>query len=329
MNRLLNPNNHLFALARSGQRLPHLLLAIPLSVIIILVAALLGGSLAVLLNTAIAFATDRSQFDNFDPGDPVALNNLILPDTALEQVIFLVLSFGPIFLLLWLWLALFEKRPLSSIGLELQGAGFKYGRGLVIGLVMFVASIGLSAAFGFIAVEAGNPGQQGLPVLGAVLFVFLGWTVQGPAEEAITRGWLLPVIGARYNPTLGIVVSSIIFMILHSLNPNLSLIAMLNLFLFGIFTALYALYEGGLWGVFSLHAVWNWAQGNLFGFEVSGQAPPGGTLFNLMEVGPDTITGGSFGPEGGLAVTAVLVISCAIVWWLSRRQPPEARMEHD
>jgi membrane protease YdiL (CAAX protease family) len=192
----------------------------------------------------------------------------------------------------------------------------------MVGLAMFVASIALSALLGYIAFEQGNPQPQGLAALGAVLVVFLGWLVQGAAEEAVARGWLMPVIGARYRPLWGILSSSIVFAALHSLNPNLNPIGILNLFLFGIFTALYALYEGGLWGVFSLHTVWNWAQGNLFGFEVSGQGSQVGTLFDLMEVGPDAITGGPFGPEGGLAVTVVLLVGCGVVWWLGRNPTP-------
>jgi membrane protease YdiL (CAAX protease family) len=159
--------------------------------------------------------------------------------------------------------------------------------------------------------------------LAGVLLVFLGWIVQGSAEEALARGWLLPVIGARYKPLAGIIISSIIFAIYHSLNPNVNPIAFLNLFLFGAFTALYALYEGGLWGVFGIHAAWNWAQGNLFGFEVSGLPPAGGMLFNLMEAGPDVVTGGPFGPEGGLAVTIILIVSCGFVWLASERQETE------
>jgi membrane protease YdiL (CAAX protease family) len=115
------------------------------------------------------------------------------------------------------------------------------------------------------------------------------------------------------------VISALVFAVYHSLNPNLSPIAFLNLFLFGVLTAFYALYEGGLWGVFGIHAAWNWAQGNIFGLEVSGIPPAGGTLFNLMETGPDAITGGQFGPEGGLAVTAVLIVSSIIVWLIQVR----------
>jgi hypothetical protein len=256
--------------------------------------------------------------------DNEALTAALMPSTALEQTVFLILGFGPIFLLLWAWLALVEKRPFWTIGLEKAGALSRYLRGFLVGLLMFAAAVGLSAAFGFIAVEEGSTQITGFAALAGVLLVLLGWVVQGAAEEAITRGWLLPVLGARYRPLWGILISSLIFMIFHGLNPNLSVIALFNLFLFAVFAALYALYEGGLWGVFSIHTAWNWAQGNVFGFEVSGGGVPGGTLFDLMETGPDTITGGPFGPEGGLSVTVVLVAGCVIVWLLSKRRPVPA-----
>jgi membrane protease YdiL (CAAX protease family) len=324
MKSLFNPNNHLFELARSGRRLPHLIVAIVLSFVFVLAAGLGGGIVATVIVVLLSIATGEVTGEALlqllgNPNNREALVQFLLPNTALEQVIYLILSFGPIFLVLWGWLALFEKRPLWTVGLEWSGVGQKYLRGLLVGLIMFMASISISAALGYITFEEGNSQPQGLVALGGVLLVFLGWTVQGSAEEVMNRGWLLPVIGARYHPLWGVIISSVIFAILHSLNPHLSIIAVLNLFLFGLFTALYALYEGGLWGVFSIHAVWNWAQGNLFGFEVSGGPAPGGALFDLMEIGPDVITGGPFGPEGGLAVTAVLVTSCVVVWVLSKR----------
>ena len=336
---LLDPANQLFTLARSGRRLPHMLAAIPLSFIIILAAGLSGGVMALFVTLALSIIGGEIGADELitlfgalsagqaSPDVRVQLNGLILPNSLLDQVIFLIFSFGPIFLILWGWLALIEKRPLTSIGMERSGAGFKYVRGLGVGLLMFVASIGISAAFGFLAFESGPPQSQGLAALGSVLFVFLGWTIQGPAEEAITRGWLLPVIGARYNPSLGVFISSAVFAAFHALNfvglslgPIFVTLALFNLFLFGVFAALYALHEGSMWGVFSIHAVWNWAQGNLFGFEVSGGDAPGGTLLNLMETGPDVVTGGSFGPEGGLGVTIVLIIGCGLVWWANKRR---------
>ncbi|RMD72733.1 MAG: CPBP family intramembrane metalloprotease, partial [Chloroflexi bacterium] len=139
--------------------------------------------------------------------------------------------------------------------------------------------------------------------------------VQGAAEEILTRGWMLPTLAVRYRPWVGVLISSLFFAVMHGLNPNLSFLALLNLFLYGLFAALYALREESLWGICAFHSIWNWAQGNLFGLAVSGQPVSGGMLFNLMETGPDWLTGGAFGPEGGLVTTIVLVISMAIIWW--------------
>ena len=104
-----------------------------------------------------------------------------------------------------------------------------------------------------------------------------------------------------------------IFATLHSLNDNLSRLAILNLLVFGLFAGLYAMREGSLWGVSALHTAWNWIQGNIFGFNVSGMSAGGGTLLNLAGRGPGWLTGGQFGPEGGIAVTCVLLLGIIIL----------------
>ncbi len=155
--------------------------------------------------------------------------------------------------------------------------------------------------------------------------IALGWIVQASGEELLFRGWLLQVIGARYRVWLGVLISSLLFSAAHLLNPGISPVAVVNLLLVGVFLALYALRDGSLWGVCAWHAMWNWTQGNLLGFEVSGLRTPGGTLFNLMESGPDVFTGGAFGPEGGLAVTAVLLVGIGVLALLGRRSTPPHR----
>lgn len=324
MNKLLDPQNHVFELARMGQRLPPGLAVVPLSFVFVLVAQFAGGLPAIFLIVALSL---REAGQSLSAERPEALMQFVMPNTALELTILLILSFAPIFLLLWGWLKWYEKRPFWTLGLERRGAWFYYLRGVLAGLLMFALSVGVSAGLGFMAVEESSAAQpQGLAALVGVLLVFLGWTVQGPAEEVLARGWLLPVIGARHKPLWAVIISSLVFAGYHALNfvnldlePLVIFIALSNLFLFGVFTALYVLYEGGLWGVFGIHAAWNWAQGNVFGLEVSGQPAAGGTLFNLMEAGPDVITGGPFGPEGGLAVTVVLLISSGAVWLMSGR----------
>ena len=85
MNILWNPHNHLFELARSGKRLPHIVLVIGLGYVFMLLAQLIGGIPATLLILALSIA-EASQPTL---GDPDVLRGLLLPNTALEQFILL------------------------------------------------------------------------------------------------------------------------------------------------------------------------------------------------------------------------------------------------
>ncbi len=255
---------------------------------------------------------------------PIAGSTLVLPllmvaeerfrstgsDAAFALV--LVLGFLPIFLLLAAWLRLVEGRPLWTLGLEPGRAARRYGRGLAVGLALMTAAVGLLAALGQLRLEDGG-GRTGLAAVGGVMVLLVGWAIQGAAEEALTRGFLLPVVGVRWGLTAGVVVSSTAFAALHAANSGLTPLGVANLVLFGVFACAYALHEGGLWGVCAIHSVWNWAQGNLYGLEVSGAPTQWSMVVDLAEKGPDWLTGGPFGPEGGLAVTLVLLVATALV----------------
>ena len=83
--------------------------------------------------------------------------------------------------------------------------------------------------------------------------------------------------------------------------------------LFGVFASLYAMADDGIAGACAIHTIWNFLQGNIFGFEVSGNNM-GEPLFLLGEEKANIINGGAFGAEGGLAVTVVLAIAVIIVF---------------
>ncbi|MBI1876679.1 MAG: hypothetical protein HYR94_00270, partial [Chloroflexi bacterium] len=163
MNLLLNPINHIFELARSGRRLSHGVVAVILSFVFVLAAQFIGGGPAIFIIIALSFLATGQPVSFERPED---LMQLALPDTALELTILLILSFAPIFLLLWVWLLWYEKRPFWTLGLERQGAWFKYLRGLLVGLGMFAVSVGISAGLGFIAFEEQGAQPQGLAALG-------------------------------------------------------------------------------------------------------------------------------------------------------------------
>ena len=290
-------HNRLYDLARQGRRLTPWWALLPLAWFMLLLAQVITLPVLLLL---------PGSEDSAAGGRSPALSGLL-------QGLLLALSFGGVVLLVWLWVRLYEKRGLATLGLERDGALRRYGRGLLIGLLTFTGAVGWMALFGFVAPEASDPGRVGRAALGGVLLVIPGWLVQGAAEEVLTRGWIMSVLAARYRPWLGILVSSLFFTLAHGLNPNLTALALVNLFLYSLFAAFYALREGSLWGVCAFHSAWNWAQGNFFGLAVSGNQAEGGMLFDLMETGPDWFTGGAFGPEGGLAVTLMLLAGMVLM----------------
>jgi uncharacterized protein len=298
-------NSKLFDLARQGKRLTHIAVVIPFSFLIPLISQF--GTIPVIVAKFIFHGVSWNILD-FEGLSPL--------ESGFWMAAILVSAFVMVYFILWAWVAFFEKRPFWTMGYELKHAIPQYLRGFLIGAVIFSSAVGFLVLFGAVEVKMGDPSQVGFAALGGVLIVLVGWIVQGGAEEILLRGWTLPVIGARYKPWIGLLVSSIIFAIMHGVNPNISPLALLNLGLFGVFAGLYAMREGSLWGISALHSVWNWIQGNFFGFKVSGLGAGGGSLLNLKTTGADWLTGGAFGPEGGAAVTVVLVIAIfVILFW--------------
>ncbi|KAA0253374.1 MAG: CPBP family intramembrane metalloprotease [Chloroflexi bacterium] len=295
-------HNRLFDLARQGRRLTHIAAVIPLSFVFMFAAQM--GAIPVFIVMAILYGFSDAL---------ITMKGFSPLEAGFWMGAQLITAFALVYVILWAWLKFVEKRPFWTLGYEAKNILSQYGRGLLIGALMFAGAVGILALFGSVSLEQGDPAQQGLSALGGVILVLFGWVVQGGAEEALFRGWVLPVIGARHRAWIGLLVSSVIFAAIHGLNPNLSVIALLNLVLYGVFAGLYAMREGSLWGISANHTVWNWVQGNFFGLQVSGTSAGGGMVFNLMETGEDWLTGGAFGPEGGLAVTMVLVVSIAVM----------------
>ncbi|KYH34229.1 CAAX amino terminal protease self- immunity [Clostridium tepidiprofundi DSM 19306] len=219
------------------------------------------------------------------------------------------------------WVKFVERRPICTMGFEKDNFIRKYIRGFVIGFLMLSICAGIFGIFNLVTIDNSNSSVKGLNALSGIFIVLIGWIVQGASEEVMVRGWLMPVIGARHNAIFGIFVSSIIFGALHLANSNIGVLPMINLILFGIFAAFYVVWEGGLWGICAVHSAWNWAQGNIFGFEVSGIIPAGGILIDLDPIkGNDIITGGPFGVEGGLVCSIVLLTGIVILIMLINKR---------
>jgi membrane protease YdiL (CAAX protease family) len=142
-----------------------------------------------------------------------------------------------------------------------------------------------------------------------IVIFFFAFLLQGMGEEALFRGYLLTTLARRTKIWGAIIISSLIFALFHMGNANFSIIAFINIFLFGIFASVFMLKRGSIWAVSAIHTVWNFAQGNIFGFSVSGNSQMPSVLRSAGENFGWILHGGEFGPEGGLGVTIVLMIA--------------------
>jgi membrane protease YdiL (CAAX protease family) len=143
------------------------------------------------------------------------------------------------------------------------------------------------------------------------------FAVVGFAEETLSRGYHLQNLAEAIGLPRAWLLSSIIFSALHVFNPGFSLQAGIGLVLAGLFLATGWIRTGRLWLSIGLHLGWNFFEGTVFGFAVSGL-----DLFRLMRhriEGPEWVTGGGFGPEAGAVVLPGLLLGSALVWLYTRR----------
>lgn len=201
-----------------------------------------------------------------------------------------------------------DKRKVASHGFRRKGMLREYGIGLLVGFVMFSAAVGICVLTGSVKLTL----QIGSPVM--LLLFLLGFMVQGMAEEVICRGLLMVSMSRRYSIPVAIMTNSLAFAALHLGNSGVSVLALINLVLFGVVASVYFIKRGDIWGVAAIHTIWNFVQGNFYGIRVSGMALENSVFHTTMMEEGSLINGGAFGLEGGLAVSVVLVV-CLVIFW--------------
>lgn len=230
-----------------------------------------------------------------------------LSEAPLVSILSLFLTAGTVAACI-VYVKLIEKRSLASCGMRKEGAAPAYLRGLALGLLLFAVAISFSALFGAVRFTGINPDFN--PVYFVLLL--LGFVIQGFAEELLCRGVLMVSTAKSAPLSYALLSSSIIFAMLHTPNSGFDFLSFVNLTLFGLLMGLYMIRGGSIWGAAALHAVWNFAEGVLIGFSVSGMKLPTYLISAIPTEGMELFIGGAFGPEGGLGVTFALTVALAL-----------------
>jgi len=156
--------------------------------------------------------------------------------------------------------------------------------------------------------------KLGMASIGYLSFFFLVAIV----EEVVFRGYLLQMITDHFNYKIGIAISGIGFAIIHLENDYFTWIAFCNLALGGILMSLLYLKYRSLYAPIAFHWAWNYFQGNILGFDVSGNSVLG--LLDIEVGAPNWLSGGNFGLEGSVITCILLFVSILYIWNTSKTQ---------
>lgn len=138
-----------------------------------------------------------------------------------------------------------------------------------------------------------------------VILSVLSYIITAFYEEILFRGFLLSRLDGVVRPIVSLVISSLIFTAAHALNPNMTVVSMINIFLAGIFLGNLFIKSKSIWGPIAFHFTWNFSMGTVFGFNVSGLT--GDSIIKTRLNNPGIFNGGNAGFEGSVICTVMLL----------------------
>jgi len=224
------------------------------------------------------------------------------PPDAFTDFMMATFALIPLFFFTFIFRKYIDKKSLVSLGFSAKGRFGDFLLGLGVALTLYILGSGILMLSGNIEFEKHGISFQ------TIVFNFLTFVSVAIMEEVMVRGYMLNNLMSALNKYVALVISAVIFAAMHSLNPGLSILAMVNLFLAGVLLGAAYIFTKNLWFAMSLHLFWNFIQGPILGYRVSGTITD--SFLTATPLGNPIMSGGNFGFEGSI-MCSVLCIALA------------------
>jgi uncharacterized protein len=210
-----------------------------------------------------------------------------------------------------------DKRSWADVGLSRRAAQL---RPMLTGWCIGSAAIGAACAvLALVGLLRFHPTAVQAGWLGAALRVTLVLVPAALAEELICRGYLLTVVRDNVGVRWAVILTSLLFGLLHLGNPGASAESVALVTLAGIFLATVRVALDSLYAAWMAHLAWNWVMAVPLHAAVSGvrfESPE----YQAVTSGPAWVSGGAWGPEGGLVGGLGMMGGLAYLYARRRRE---------
>ena len=190
-----------------------------------------------------------------------------------------------------------DVRPWSDVGMDRSAVRPRVLlEGWLLGGAAIAIACGVLFAAGWLRIQ---PGPDGSSISAAFSLTFF-LIIAALAEELLSRGYLLTTLRDGLGAATAVAVTSVLFGAAHLRNTGVTVQSICIVTLAGVFLGAIRLSFQSVYASTAAHAAWNWVLAVGFHASVSGiqfDAPD----YRTVERGPDWLTGGQWGPEGGLA----------------------------
>lgn len=231
--------------------------------------------------------------------------------TSTQQLVISFFDLVGTFLVLWLFMDLVDKETFRKLGFQTRDRLKEFISGIFIGLIIMVVGYALLITFKEISFLKVNFNLKEL------FISILLYTIVAIVEETLFRGYILRNLMVSFNKYFALILSSILFSLMHILNPNIDLLSLFNIFLIGILLGLSYVHTKNLWFPIAMHLSWNLFQ-SLLGFNVSGHDTYSIIEFKINE--SNLINGGLSGFEGSyLAIIAEIITIVGIAIYYNKK----------